>query len=101
MIEIENPSNYMTLTYAISLTIISLLSGAVHLMLNQVIEQQGQAGKIVTISGQPRLLFLRACLLLLHHLQTDSHGAKLVVLDAVDKTSHLGSLHSVVEQYEK
>lgn len=55
-IEIENPSKYMTLTYAISLTIIALLSGAVHLMLDQVIEQQSQTGKIVNISGQQRML---------------------------------------------
>ncbi|MDO6561615.1 diguanylate cyclase [Paraglaciecola chathamensis] len=84
-IEIENPSKYMTLTYAISLTIIALLSGAVHLMLDQVIEQQSQTGKIVNISGQQRMLSQRAGLFVLHHLQTGSHDAKLVALDAVDK----------------
>lgn len=84
-IEIENPSKYMTLTYAVSLTIIALLSGAVHLMLDQVIEQQSQTGKIVNISGQQRMLSQRAGLFVLHHLQTGSHDSKLVALDAVDK----------------
>lgn len=84
-IEIENPSKYMTLTYAISLTIIALLSGAVHLMLDQVIKQQSQTGKIVNISGQQRMLSQRAGLFALYHLQTGNHDAKLVALDAVDK----------------
>ena len=84
-IEIENPSKYMTLTYAISLTIIALLSGAVHLMLDQVIEQQSQTGKIVNISGQQRMLSQRAGLFALHHLQTGSHDARLVALEAIDK----------------
>lgn len=83
-IEVKNPSKYMTLTYAISLTVIAILSGVVHFVLDQVIEQQSQTGKIVNISGQQRMLSQRAALFTLHYVTTGKTDSKQIALDAVD-----------------
>ncbi|MBT0586626.1 diguanylate cyclase [Alteromonas oceanisediminis] len=84
-IEIKNPSKYMTLTYAISLTVIAILSGIVHLVLDQVIEQQSQTGRIVNMSGQQRMLSQRASLFTLHYVNSGSVESKQIALEAIDR----------------
>lgn len=84
-IEIKNPGKYMTLTYAISLSIIAILSGIVHLVLDQVIEQQSQTGKIVNVSGQQRMLSQRAALFSMHYVATGTLESKHTAELALDK----------------
>lgn len=84
-VEIENPSKYMTLTYAVSLTIIAILSGIVHIVLDRVIEQQSQTGKIVNISGQQRMLSQRASLFTINYMTTGSIEAKTEAQNSIAK----------------
>lgn len=84
-IEIKNPSKYMTLTYAVSLTIIAILSAVVHLVLDEVIAQQSQTGKIVNISGQQRMLSQRAGLFTLHYVTTGEEESKEIAQQAIEK----------------
>jgi diguanylate cyclase (GGDEF)-like protein len=82
---IDNPSKYMTMTYTLSLLVIAVLSLIVHLLLDSVIEQQSQTGKIVNISGQQRMLSQRASLLAVEYLTTGSMQAKKEATDTVAK----------------
>ena len=48
-ITIRNPGRLLTLTYVISLSVIAVLSLVVHFMLDEVISEQNNTGKIVAI----------------------------------------------------
>jgi diguanylate cyclase (GGDEF)-like protein len=94
---IDNPSKYMTLTYTISLLVIAILSLIVHLLLDSVIEQQSQTGKIVNVSGQQRMLSQRASLFTIEYLTTGSLQAKESAADTVAK---MLSNHQFLIAYE-
>ncbi|WP_088329916.1 diguanylate cyclase [Lacimicrobium sp. SS2-24] len=81
---IDNPSKYMTITYVVSLSVIALLSLAVHVVLDKVIQQQGQTAKIVNISGQQRMLSQRASLYTLNYLTTGSEESRNLAEDATN-----------------
>lgn len=82
---IHNPRRMMTRIYVISLSIIALLAIAAHMLLNSVIEQQLQTGKIINISGQQRMLTQRATLFTLDYLETGSSDAKRTAQQAIDQ----------------
>lgn len=84
-VEIKNPSKYMTLTYTISLSIIAILSAIVHLVLDQVIEEQLKTNQIVSVSGQQSMLSQRAGLFTLHYITTGEQESKEIALESVDK----------------
>ena len=84
-IEIKNPSRYMTLTYVISLSLIALLSIAVHLMLDKVIIEQSQTGRLVNVSGQQRMLSQRVSMFTLEYLMSGSSEDALQAKTALDK----------------
>lgn len=83
-IEIKNPSKYMTLTYVISLSIIAVLSGIVHFVLDKVIEEQLQTSKVVNVSGQQRMLSQRAGLFTLHYITTGETESRDLAMEAVN-----------------
>lgn len=71
-----NPSRHMTITYVVSLSIIAALSIAVHMMLDRVIVEQSQTGKIVNISGQQRMLSQRISLFAIDYLSSGERESK-------------------------
>jgi diguanylate cyclase (GGDEF)-like protein len=75
----------MTLTYAISLTVIALLSGVVHLVLDKVIEHQSQTGTIVNISGQQRMLSQRASLFTIEYIISGSMRSHKIATDSIEQ----------------
>jgi diguanylate cyclase (GGDEF)-like protein len=82
---IHNPRKMMTRIYVISLSIIALLAIAAHMLLNSVIEQQLQTGKIINVSGQQRMLSQRATLFTLDYLETGSSAAKNTAQKAINQ----------------
>lgn len=82
---IKNPRKMMTRIYVASLSIIAVLAIAAHFLLNSVIEQQLQTGKLVNTSGQQRMLSQRATLFTLEYLETGSVSAKTTAQLAIDK----------------
>lgn len=85
VIEVQNPSRYMTLNYIVSLSIIALLSVAVHIMLDNVIAQQKDSGQYINVSGQQRMLSQRASLFALEYLYTGDPNAKSITERALQK----------------
>ena len=73
-----NPSRYMTITYAVSLSFVALLSIAVHMVLDQVIAQQASVGRLINVSGQQRMLSQRISLFTLQYLSSGDANAKSI-----------------------
>jgi diguanylate cyclase (GGDEF)-like protein len=59
---ILNPARKMTLTYVISLTLIAGLSIFVHFTLDKIIVEQGVSAKLISLSGEQRMLSQRIAL---------------------------------------
>lgn len=53
----------LTIAYIAALAVVALLSGATHLLLNQVIMQQRDSGTLVNVAGRQRMLSQRIALL--------------------------------------
>lgn len=68
--QVDNPSRYMTATYIISLGLIAVLSVVVHLLLDRSIERNVDAGKVINITGQQRMLTQRSALYVMKYHQT-------------------------------
>lgn len=83
--EIKNPHRFMTLTYVVSLSIIAILSLAVHFMLNSVIDEQSSSAGLINVSGQQRMLSQRSGLFTLEYILTNDKNAKEQALAALQK----------------
>jgi len=75
----------LTYTYSISLFIIALLSLIVHIMLDRIIVEQSNTGKVVNLSGQQRMLSQRISLFTFEYLTIGNAESKKNALLAVDK----------------
>lgn len=84
-IVIKNPGRMLTLTYVASLSVIALLSIVVHFMLDEVISEQNNTGKVVNVSGQQRMLSQRASMFAIDYIQSGSISSKRLSMDAVEK----------------
>ncbi|MCZ4242152.1 diguanylate cyclase (GGDEF)-like protein [Alteromonas sp. I10] len=84
-ITIRNPGKLLTLTYVISLSVIAVLSLVVHFMLDEVISEQNNTGKIVNVSGQQRMLSQRASMFAVDYLQTGAQKSKRLSIAAIEK----------------
>ncbi len=84
-ITIRNPGRLLTLTYVISLSVIAVLSLVVHFMLDEVISEQNNTGKIVNVSGQQRMLSQRASMFAVDYLQTGAQKSKRLSIAAIEK----------------
>lgn len=73
----------LTLAYVAGLTLIALLSGAVHLLLNNVIVAQGDSATVINVAGRQRMLSQRIGLLAMQMHAGDA-TARQPLLDAVD-----------------
>jgi diguanylate cyclase (GGDEF)-like protein len=85
-----NPAHRMTLTYAISLTIIAALSILVHFTLDKIIIEQIVSGKLINVSGQQRMLSQRTV------LYTNQYIARGIV---TDKKKALFALNKMNKNY--
>lgn len=72
----------LTAGYVIALTLIALLSGGVHLLLDNVITEQRDAATIINIAGRQRMLSQRIALLGTDLRQGDE-SARQPLLDAI------------------
>ncbi|MDM7859585.1 diguanylate cyclase [Alteromonas sp. ASW11-36] len=75
----------MTMNYMVSLSVIALLSIAVHAMLDNVIAHQTDSGQYINVSGQQRMLSQRASLFTLEYLYTGNANAKATAERALQK----------------
>ncbi|WP_292908338.1 diguanylate cyclase [Niveispirillum sp.] len=72
----------LTAGYVIALTLIALLSGGVHLLLDNVIAEQRDAATIINVAGRQRMLSQRIALLGTDLRQGDE-SARQALLDAI------------------
>jgi diguanylate cyclase (GGDEF)-like protein len=84
-VDVNNHRKLLTLTYAISLSVIAFMSIVVHLMLDKVITEQSKTGKIVNVSGQQRMLSQRTSLFTIEYLTLGTLESKVVALTALNK----------------
>lgn len=70
MLSLNHARRYMNLAYVASLGVIAVLSIVVHLLLDRVIEEQGETGWTVNRSGEQRMLSQRATLFTLEYLRS-------------------------------
>jgi diguanylate cyclase (GGDEF)-like protein len=82
---VKNPSKYMTLTYVGSLLVIAALSFGAHTLLDRVIDQGNQTGKIVNVSGQQRMLSQRSSMFAIEYLSGGSVEAKEIAAASIKK----------------
>jgi len=75
----------MTLTYVGSLLVIAILSLIIHGVLDRVIDQRSQTGKVVNVSGQQRMLSQRTSMFTVQYLSTGSLEAKAIATGAADQ----------------
>jgi diguanylate cyclase (GGDEF)-like protein len=73
----------LTFAYVAGLTLIALLSGAVHLLLNNVIVAQGDSATVINVAGRQRMLSQRIGLLAMQ-LHAGDETARGPLLDAVN-----------------
>ena len=73
----------LTLAYVAGLALIALLSGAVHLLLNNVIVAQGDSATVINVAGRQRMLSQRVGLLAMS-LHAGDATARQPLLDATD-----------------
>ncbi|TKB03662.1 diguanylate cyclase [Alteromonas portus] len=84
-ITVNDPGRLLTLTYVVSLSIIAILSLVVHFMLDSVIAEQNDTGKIVNVSGQQRMLSQRASLFAVDYLLSGSEKSQRLSIAAIEK----------------
>jgi len=84
-VHIANPLNYIAVNYIISLGLIALLSIAVLFMLDGIVVEQNKSGKIISISGQQRMLSQRVNLFVIEYVHTNNLQSRQSALDALDQ----------------
>ncbi|MDE1145412.1 MAG: diguanylate cyclase [Azospirillaceae bacterium] len=76
------PMRRLTVAYVAALSLIALLSGAVHLLLDHVITQQRDSGTIINVAGRQRMLSQRIGLLAGDYYQGRDERAAAPLLQA-------------------
>lgn len=77
----------LTYAYIAGLALIAILSGAVHLLLNNVIEAQGDSATVINVAGRQRMLSQRIGLLAMD-LHAGDATARQPLMDAVTLMQH-------------
>ena len=83
-IHIANPLNYITVNYMVSLGLIACLAIAVLFMLDSIIVEQNQSGKIIHIGGQQRMLSQHVNLFAINYVHTKSELSRKSALEALE-----------------
>ncbi len=78
----RNVVGRLTAAYVIALTLIAMLSGGVHLLLDNVIAEQRDAATIINVAGRQRMLSQRIALLG-NDLYRGDEGARQPLRDAI------------------
>ncbi|WP_199902571.1 type IV pili methyl-accepting chemotaxis transducer N-terminal domain-containing protein, partial [Azospirillum sp. B4] len=76
------PTRRLTVAYVAALSLIALLSGAVHLLLDHVIAQQRDSGTIINVAGRQRMLSQRIGLLARDFYEGHDEAARGPLLQA-------------------
>ncbi|MDG3443026.1 GGDEF domain-containing protein [Nitrospirillum amazonense] len=76
------PTRRLTVAYVAALSLIALLSGSVHLLLDHVISQQRDSGTIINVAGRQRMLSQRIGLLARDFYEGHDEAARVPLLQA-------------------
>ncbi|MEC4592587.1 MULTISPECIES: GGDEF domain-containing protein [Nitrospirillum] len=76
------PTRRLTVAYVAALSLIALLSGSVHLLLDHVIAQQRDSGTIINVAGRQRMLSQRIGLLARDFYEGHDEAARVPLLQA-------------------
>ncbi|WP_040849987.1 type IV pili methyl-accepting chemotaxis transducer N-terminal domain-containing protein, partial [Nitrospirillum viridazoti] len=76
------PTRRLTVAYVAALSLVALLSGSVHLLLDHVIAQQRDSGTIINVAGRQRMLSQRIGLLARDFYEGHDEAARVPLLQA-------------------
>lgn len=78
-----NLARRLTLAYVVALSLIALLSGAIHLLLDRVILENGDSASVINVAGRQRMLSQRIGLYALMYSQDPQDQTRVVLIDAI------------------